>query len=78
VVSDSIRQQSAATGEISQNVVSAADGAKLIVAVLSEVDGTNTETRQSAQTVLAASKSVDEAAANLRNEVERFLAKVAV
>jgi len=35
-------------------------------------------TQQSAQTVLAASKSVEDVAANLRSEVETFLTKVAV
>jgi methyl-accepting chemotaxis protein len=77
-VAASVQQQSAATGEISQNVTSAADGAKLIVAVLSEVAGATTETQESAQTVLAASESVEEAATNLRSEVEGFLTKVAV
>jgi len=59
-------------------LASAADGAKLIVAVLSEVAGATTETQQSAQTVLTASESVEKAAANLRSEVESFLTKVAV
>ena len=77
-VADSVRQQSDATAEISQNVESAADGAKLIVAVLSELAGATTETQQSAQIVLTASESVDDAAGNLRKEVESFLAKVAV
>jgi methyl-accepting chemotaxis protein len=77
-VAVSVRQQNAATQEISQNVASAADGAKMIVAVLSEVAGATTETKKSAQTVLAASESVEEAAANLRSEVENFLTKVAV
>jgi len=73
-----VQQQTAATGEISQNVASAADGAKLIVTVLNEVAGAATETQQSAQTVLAASKSVEEETTNLRSEVESFLTKVAV
>ena len=77
-VAASVRQQNAATGEISQNVASAADGAKLIVTVLSEVAGATTATQQSAQTVLTASESVEEAATNLRSEVESFLTKVAV
>jgi methyl-accepting chemotaxis protein len=77
-VAASVQQQSAATGEISQNVTSAADGAKLIVTVLCEVAGATTETQESAQTVLAASESVEEAATNLRSEVEGFLTKVAV
>jgi methyl-accepting chemotaxis protein len=77
-VAATVQQQSAATGEISQNVANAADGAKLIVTVLSEVAGATTKTQQSAQTVLNASESVEDAAANLRSEVEGFLTKVAV
>jgi len=77
-VADSVRQQSDATAEISKNVESAADSTKLIVTVLSELAGATTETQQSAQIVLTASESVDDAAANLRKEVESFLAKVAV
>ena len=77
-VAATVQQQNAATGEISQNVASAADGAKLIVTVLSEVAGATTQTQQSAQTVLSASESVEEATANLRSEVEGFLTKVAV
>jgi methyl-accepting chemotaxis protein len=77
-VAASVQQQNAATSAISKNVTSAADGAKLIVSVLSEVAGATTETQHSAQTVLAASESVEQAAANLRSEVEGFLIKVAV
>lgn len=77
-VDASVQQQSAATSEISQNVTSAAGGAKLIVAVLSEVAGATIETQESAQTVLAASESVEKVAADLRSEVEGFLTKVAV
>jgi methyl-accepting chemotaxis protein len=77
-VAASVQQQNAATSEISQNVNSAAEGAKLIVTVLSEVGGATTETKQLAQMVLAASESVEEAASNLRSEVEDFLTKVAV
>ncbi len=77
-VAASVQQQNSATGEISQNVASAAQGTKEIVAVLSEVAGAATETRGSAETVLSASEAVETAAANLRNEVESFLQKVAV
>jgi methyl-accepting chemotaxis protein len=73
-----VQQQTAATAEISQNVANAADGAKLIVGVLSEVAGATTDTQRSAQTVLTASESVEAAAANLRSEVENFLTKVAM
>ena len=77
-VAISVEQQSAATSEISQNVTSAADGAKVIVSVLGEVAGATTESQQSAQTVLAASEVVEQVAAKLRGEVEGFLTKVAV
>ena len=55
-----MQQQNAATGEISQNVASAARGTKEIVAVLGEVAGAATETRGSAETVLAASQAVED------------------
>ncbi len=77
-VAASVQQQNAATGEISQNVAGAADGAKMIVTVLREVADATIESQQSAQTVLTASESVEKAAAILRSEVEGFLTKVAV
>jgi methyl-accepting chemotaxis protein len=77
-VSGAVQQQNAATGEITQNVTSAAYGTKEIVVALSEVAGAATETRGSAETVLAASQAVEKAADDLRIEVEGFLEKVAV
>jgi NO-binding membrane sensor protein with MHYT domain/methyl-accepting chemotaxis protein len=74
----SVQQQNAATGEITQNVASAARGTKEIVLVLGDVAGAATETRGSAETVLAASQAVETAAADLRSEVEGFLQKVAI
>ena len=76
-VSAAVEQQSAATGEISQNVASASEGAKLVVSVLGDVAGAATETRASAESVLTASQAVELAAAELRREVEDFLARVA-
>jgi PAS domain S-box-containing protein len=73
----SVHQQQAATSEISQNVMGAAQSAKEIVNVLGDVTGAATETRGSAETVLAASQAVETAAADLRQEVEGFLQKVA-
>jgi PAS domain S-box-containing protein len=78
VVAKSVREQGAATGEISRNVESAADAVRLIVAVLNELTVATTATQQSTKTVLTASETVDDAATNLRKEVETFLAKVAV
>ena len=76
-VSAAVEEQNAATAEISQNVASAADGAKLVVAVLAEVAGAATETRQSAESVLTAAQAVETAAEELRGEVAGFLARVA-
>jgi methyl-accepting chemotaxis protein len=77
-VATAVDQQNAATGEISQNVVSAAQGTVTVVSVLNEVAGAATATRSSAEIVLTASKSVESAVAKLRGEVESFLSKVAV
>jgi methyl-accepting chemotaxis protein len=76
-VSAAVEEQSAATGEISQNVASAANGARLVVSVLDEVAGAAGATRESAESVLTASQAVEAAAAELRREVEGFLARVA-
>jgi methyl-accepting chemotaxis protein len=77
-VADSVRQQGEATSEISRNVESAADGARLVVAVLDELTVATSQSQQSAQVVLTASDAVDDAAASLRQQVEAFLARVAV
>ena len=77
-VAAAVEQQNAATGEISHNVASAAQGTGHVVSVLGEVAGAATETRSSAEIVRDASGSVEQAVANLRVEVEDFLARVAV
>ena len=77
-VAAAVEEQNAATGEISNNVASAANGTSHVVGVLGEVTGAATETRGSAQVVREASEAVENAVANLRLEVEDFLAKVAV
>ena len=77
-VAAAVEQQNSATEEISHNVASAADGTGHVVAVLGEVAGAATETRSSAEVVRDASESAESAVANLRLEVEDFLAKMAV
>jgi methyl-accepting chemotaxis protein len=77
-VASAVEQQNSATGEISQNVASAAQATGHVVSVLNEVTDAATETRGSAQVVREASETVENAVANLRLEVEDFLAKVAV
>jgi methyl-accepting chemotaxis protein len=77
-VAISVGQQNAATGEISHNVASAANSTGHVVAILNEVTNASSETRSSAQVVRDASHAVETAVADLRIEVESFLAKVAV
>jgi PAS domain S-box-containing protein len=76
-VAAAVEQQNAATGEISHNVSSAANGTKVIVSVLSQVAGAATGARASAQTMLTTSQVMETAADKLRTEVESFLGKVA-
>lgn len=76
-VAASVEEQNAATGAISQNVASAAEGTKVIVGVLGQVAGSANGGRSSAQTMLAVSAVMEEAAGKLRREVESFLAQVA-
>ncbi|HEY7232295.1 MAG TPA: PAS-domain containing protein [Pseudolabrys sp.] len=76
-VSAAVEEQSAATGEISHNVASASDGAKLVVQVLGDVSGAAAQTRESAENVLSASRTVEAAATELRKEIEGFLSRVA-
>ena len=71
-VSAAVEEQSAATGEILQNVASASDGAKVVVQVLGDVSGAAAQTRESAENVLSASQTVEAAAAELHREVEGF------
>jgi methyl-accepting chemotaxis protein len=77
-VATSVEQQSAATSEISQNVAGAAEGTSMVASVLGEVAGAATVTRGTAETMLSASRSVESAVTQLRDEVESFLGKVAV
>ena len=77
-VAASLQEQNIATGEISRNVASAADGAKVIVAVLDQVAGAVSQTRGSADTVLQASEKVATAAAKLQENIDNFLHRVAI
>jgi methyl-accepting chemotaxis protein len=74
----SVEQQNTATGEISDNVAAAASGTKSVVAVLQEVAGAIADMHKAADTVLAASQVVEQAADSLRGSVDGFLQKVAV
>jgi methyl-accepting chemotaxis protein len=75
-VAASIEQQSAATGQISCNVATAAEGTSLVVSVLGKVSDAATHTRASADAVLDGSQAVEAVVSELRTEVEQFLRKV--
>jgi PAS domain S-box-containing protein len=77
-IATSVAQQGGATNEISNNVAAAAGGTKSVVAVLYRVADTIADMRSSADTVSAASASVESAAQALRNSIEGFLSKVAM
>jgi methyl-accepting chemotaxis protein len=73
-----VEEQNAATSQISHNVAGAAQGTAHVLTVLGEVTHAASDTRSSAETVRDASQTVESAVANLRQEVEDFLHKVAV
>jgi methyl-accepting chemotaxis protein len=77
-VAHALEQQDNATDEISHNVSNAAEGAKVMVAVLGEVTRAVNDTQSAASKVLAASESVETAAAGLQHRIEGFLGRVAV
>ena len=77
-VAAAVEEQSAATGEISQNVAGAAQGSSHVVHITGEVVAAAGETRASAEVVRATSQNVESAVDHLRLEVEDFLKKVAV
>jgi methyl-accepting chemotaxis protein len=77
-IATSVAQQGGATNEISNNVAAAAGGTKSVVAVLHRVADTIADMRSSADTVSAASATVESAAQALRNSIEGFLSKVAM
>jgi methyl-accepting chemotaxis protein len=77
-VAASLQEQNVATGEISRNVASAAEGAKVVVSVLDQVAGAVSQTRSYADTVLKASETVATSAAKLQENVDNFLHRVAI
>lgn len=77
-VAAAVEQQSSATGVISRNIASAAKGTDKVIEVMEEVSNAAVETSASTEAMTYASHTVESAVANLRLEVEGFLAKVAV
>ena len=77
-IAASVEQQNSATQTICYNVENALTGTRDIFVTLNEVDRAVEETLGSAQTVFAASESVETAENQLREKVTGFLDKVAV
>ena len=77
-VAASLQEQNVATGEISRNVASAAEGAKVVVSVLDQVAGAVSQTRSYADTVMKASETVATAVVKLQENVDNFLDRVAI
>jgi len=78
IVATSLQKQNIATGEISRNVASASDRAKVVVSVLDQVAGAVTQTRDYVDTVLKASETVATVATTVQENVDNFLRRVAV
>jgi methyl-accepting chemotaxis protein len=76
-VAAAVGQQNIATGIISSNVNRAAEGTRVAVAALDEFAVTTAKTCSSADTVIATSGAVQDAAAELRAETDKFLGTVA-
>jgi methyl-accepting chemotaxis protein len=76
-VAAAVKEQNIATEIISRNVGTAAEGTKIAVAVLDEFAVTTANTCSSADTVIATSGAVQDAAAELRAETNKFLGTVA-
>jgi methyl-accepting chemotaxis protein len=76
-IAAAVEQQHASTSEISNNVAAAATGAKSVASVLRRVTGAIADMHSSADTVLAASQTVEKAADSLRGSIDGFLRKVA-
>ncbi len=77
-IAAAVEEQHAATSEISNNVTAAASGTKSIVSDLRRVAAAIGGMRNSADTVLAATATVEMAAEHLRGSVDGFLSKVAM
>jgi methyl-accepting chemotaxis protein len=77
-IASAVEEQHASTSQISCNVATAAAGTRSVVTVLQQVSTAIADMQSSADTVLAASRSVEKAADSLRSNVDGFLRKVAI
>ncbi|HSV28286.1 MAG TPA: HAMP domain-containing methyl-accepting chemotaxis protein [Candidatus Omnitrophota bacterium] len=75
-IAAAIEEQGAATQEIARNIDHAATGTNVVYENITEVTHTIHETDQAAKEVLAAVENLQNQAATLRMEVDRFLAGI--
>ena len=75
-ISASIEEQGAATQEIARNVQEASNGTDEVTRSIATVDAVAQGTGNSARDVLAASEEMSQQAAQLRNVVDGFVAKI--
>ena len=75
-IANAIEQQGHATVEISSNVQQASDGTSRVTERMGTVNGSVTETRQSANEVLSASRSSADQAKQLKSRIEQFLKEI--
>ena len=77
-IAAALTQQQSATSEISSSVSSAAEAARAVVGVLNNVARAIQGARGSTAAMLEAAATVDNAAGNLRRQIDSFLDRVAV
>jgi methyl-accepting chemotaxis protein len=76
-IASAVSAQEAATAEISRNVADTAGATEAIAGGLTTVAGAARRSARMAATVTEAAQTVDNVAADLESEIERFLAQVA-
>lgn len=77
-IAAAVAQQTAASSEISENVLQAAQGTQSVSSNMAGVNDAVLETNESASQVLTASESVIQQTNNLREEIASFLRQVEI
>ncbi len=77
-VASAMEEQGASTREISRNVHQAASGARVVAENIGAVDGGAQATGASSEQLLRSSQELAQHSANLRSEIEAFLARINV
>lgn len=75
-IASSVEEQGAATGEIARNVQQAAQGTQKVSANISDVTQAAADTGRVASEIVSAASELTDQAERLREEVDRFIARV--